>query len=196
MNSSYLKISSAPGFLGLIAGLVLVLAVQTSVPVAAYPPGQNLTITVNRNQVMVNQLVKVKVSNPAPGELEVAFGDRTKRAQVAAGQEFVVFRFTPKTRTVYSLVATDSVGDVAYGKVYVPYATAPRTVSAGQQFVVRVERAKPGSPAAIYVDNRSWLTVVRPDGTAKFKIKINRKTTHSLTILVGKTITNRRVTVL
>jgi hypothetical protein len=123
--------------------------------------------------------------------LEVTFGNVGKVANVAVGVESVVFTFKPTQRAVYSVVATDAIGDKAYGKVYVPYAIAPKFATVGKSFIVRVSRAKPGSPVAVYLNNRTYVSTVRADGTTKLSIKVKRPLTEVMRIVVGKTITNR-----
>lgn len=177
------------------AGLVALVLIASASPALAYPPGQALTVSLNRNQVMVGEEIKVRVNNPAPGLLRVTFGEQVRKQTVTSGQESAVFRFTPRVKAVFQVVATDAVGDKAYAKAYVPYATAPRYADSGVSFFARVARAKPGSPVVVYYNSRTWFTTVKADGTAKISITIKKPMTKIMQIVVGKTVTQRWVSV-
>lgn len=195
----FLQLVESKRFLQLVASASLMagaLAAPIS-PVAAYPPGQEMTITASRPQVAKGDGIVLTIRNAAPGQLALrliytkangSIGDTTKYFTVGAVGEVKTHSVAMSYFGILKAVATDSTNGQATARVYVPKLLLPATLKVGVQGLAMVRYARPGTVFKFYLPGMlaKKAKLVNMDSRAKIAFIMRRSGEQVVEASVGR----------
>ena len=170
---------------GAVGALSAVLALSTTTPAGAYPPGQTILLGVSSLQVAKGATITLGVTRAKPGVVTIKFGTTVKRTVASSSYKTPSVLVKPSAAGIYVVTAKDATGDTATAKVYVPTRTVATSARVGAVTNAVFRYGKPGSLATVTVGSESYVGVINAAGTAVVPYALDNTGVQTITFTVG-----------
>ena len=171
--------------------LPLVVAMMLPATSQAYPPGQNIAVSLtSAGMVKPGTVLTANVTKAKPGAVTITWGTTNATVQSITGTAASTFK--PTKTGVYKVTVLDTAttGNTTSAFLYVPSVTFPKkptSIKSTATFTVR--NAKPGTVVTIKIGSKSFKGTVK--GTAgktnklDIKLKLPKKGSNTVSVSVG-----------
>jgi hypothetical protein len=143
-------------------------------PAQAYPPGQNLTLTVMENHVLVGEQVVMKVTNAVPNravKFTLGRDGKNKVRTVQADENGMVQTFLKPDRFGQFWVTATSGDEMRKSKVWVPKVwVSPKVAGKSADMKVEVRGARPGTVFTFQLLGKSYVSSINVYGNRTYMV--------------------------
>jgi len=169
-----------------VTAVAVALSVMSPISAHAYPPGQNIGVSLSQSMVKPGTAVTASIVKAKPGSVSIRLG--TVASSASAGPTGTASASLKPTKAgIYKVTITDTAatGNTTSTTLYVPSVTFPKPTKVGAKVAVSIAFAKPGTAVSIKVGSKTFKGAVGANSKLDLKITLPKKGANTITVNVG-----------